>query len=108
MGSIALFGGSTALFAILYSIGIIVSLAGTGFLIGFMKQFRQMFKPVRVVATAIMLVAFILVWVAAFAVGSGIFALIMVIVLYFAYIWYALSYIPFARDFVKGLFSRFF
>lgn len=63
---------NTALFAIFYSIGVVLSLVGTGFLIGFMKQFKQMFKPVRVVATIVLLVSFVLVWVAAFAVDSAV------------------------------------
>lgn len=62
IGAIMLFIGITSLFAILYSVGIVVSLVGTGFLIGFLKQMRQMFKPVRVVATGIMVAAFVLVW----------------------------------------------
>lgn len=34
IGSVMLFIGSTVLFALLYSIGVIVSLVGTGFLVG--------------------------------------------------------------------------
>lgn len=70
LGSILLVTGSLALFAVLYSIGVVLSLVGTGFLIGFGKQIKQMFKPVRIVATLILLVAFIMVWVSAFAIGS--------------------------------------
>ncbi|PWN22593.1 SFT2-like protein, partial [Microstroma glucosiphilum] len=99
---------NTALFAIFYSIGVVLSLVGTGFLIGFMKQFRQMFNPVRVVATIVLLVSFVLVWVAAFAVDSAPMAIVFVVVLYLAYIWYSLSYIPYAREFVKNMFSKFF
>lgn len=62
VGSIMLFIGLTTLFAILYSVGIIVSLIGTGFLVGFLRQLKLMFKPVRIVATMILFGAFILVW----------------------------------------------
>jgi hypothetical protein len=57
-----LFIGLTSVFAILYSVGVIVSLVGTGFLVGFLRQLQLMFKPVRVVATGILLVSFVLVW----------------------------------------------
>lgn len=57
-----LFFGNTTLFAILYSIGVIVSLVGTGFLIGFARQLRSMFDPVRLWATVVMLLAFVMVW----------------------------------------------
>lgn len=72
IGSIFLFTANYALFAVLYSIGVIVSLIGTGFLIGFMKQIRQMFKPVRIAATAILFAAFAMVWVSAFALHSAV------------------------------------
>ncbi|CAO1619757.1 unnamed protein product [Parajaminaea phylloscopi] len=97
-----------ALFAVLYSIGVIVSLVGTGFLIGFAKQIKQMFKSIRLVATLILFAAFAMVWVSAFALHSGIAAIVFVVVLYLAYIWYSLSYIPYARDMVKGMVSKFF
>lgn len=42
LGSIFFLISSPALFAVLYSVGVIVSLMGTGFLIGFKKQFQQM------------------------------------------------------------------
>ncbi|CAO1632464.1 unnamed protein product [Sympodiomycopsis kandeliae] len=108
IGSILLFVGALAIFAVLYSVGILVGLVGTGFLIGFLKQCKMMFKPVRIVATIILFVAFAMVWIAAFAIHSEILALVFVIVLWLAYLWYCLSYIPYARDAVKGAVSRVF
>lgn len=107
IGTIMLFIGLTSVFAVLYSFGIIISLIGTGFLVGFFRQLKLMFKPVRIVATFILIGAFVLVWVFAFVVKIAVLALIFVVVLYLAYMWYTLSYIPFARDFVKRIFSRF-
>ncbi|KAG8763391.1 hypothetical protein FRC11_004159 [Ceratobasidium sp. 423] len=63
-----LFLGALGSFALLYTIGIIVSLIGTGFLIGFGKQLQLMFKPVRVVATIIFLATIGLVFVGAFVI----------------------------------------
>lgn len=70
LGSILLVTGSLATFAVLYSVGVVVSLTGTGFLLGFMKQFKQMFNKVRVAFTAAMIASFIMVWVSAFAIDS--------------------------------------
>lgn len=74
LGSALLFTGSLALFAVLYSVGVIVSLTGTGFLLGFMKQFKQMFAPVRIAFTLAMIAAFAMVWVSAFAIDSAVSA----------------------------------
>lgn len=72
IGSLLVLSGSLALFAILYSIGVVVSFIGTGFLIGFIKQLKQMFNRVRLVATIVMIVAFVMVWVSAFAINSAV------------------------------------
>ena len=81
LGTVLLVTGSVAIFVVLYSVGVLVSLTGTGFLIGFMKQFKQMFKPVRITFTLVMIVAFIMVWVSVFAIDSTVLAIIFVIVL---------------------------
>ncbi|KAL1746053.1 Got1/Sft2-like family-domain-containing protein [Schizophyllum fasciatum] len=92
IGSILLFlPGQLGSFAALYVLGTIISLVGTGFLIG-------MFKPVRVLATIIFLASIALVLIAAFVIHSDILAIIFVIVEYLAYTWYTLSYIPYARS----------
>ncbi|GAK63784.1 ER to Golgi vesicle protein transport sft2 [Moesziomyces antarcticus] len=108
LGTVLLVTGSWAIFVVLYSVGVLVSLTGTGFLIGFMKQFKQMFKPVRITFTLVMIVAFIMVWVSVFAIGSTVLAIIFVIVLYVAFLLYSLSYIPWCIDFIKRMFSRLF
>ncbi|GHJ89416.1 hypothetical protein NliqN6_5818 [Naganishia liquefaciens] len=103
LGTILLFIGGLISFAILFSIGIIVSLVGTGFLIGFSKQIKTMFKPVRVVATLILLGAIAMTFMGAFLLNNAVLCLVMVIVEYLAYLWYSLSYIPYARSLVKNL-----
>lgn len=62
IGSIMLFIGLHTLFAILYSVGIIISLIGTGFLVGFFKQLKMMFQPIRIVATAVLFASLVMVW----------------------------------------------
>ncbi|KAG1759705.1 hypothetical protein EDD22DRAFT_131057 [Suillus occidentalis] len=66
LGSILLFLGQLGSFAVLYTIGILVSLVGTGFVIGFASQFKLMFKPVRIIATVVFLGSVGLVFVGAF------------------------------------------
>ncbi|KAG8217314.1 SFT2-domain-containing protein [Butyriboletus roseoflavus] len=83
---------------VLYTIGILVSLTGTGFLIGFGSQIKLMFKPVRLVATILFLASIGLVFVGAFVLRSEILCIVFVIVEYLAYTWYCLSYIPYARS----------
>jgi len=93
----AVFLGQLTLFAVLFVIGTIISLVGTGFLIGFFRQLKLMFKPVRVLATIVFIASIVLVFIAAFVLGSDILCLVFVILEYLAYTWYTLSYIPYAR-----------
>lgn len=103
LGSILLFVGALWSFALLFTVGIIVSLAGTGFLIGFGKQVKMMFKPVRVVAAILFLGSIGLVFVGAFVLKNDVLCLVFVIIEYLAYTWYSLSYIPYARTLVKSM-----
>ncbi|KAF5324724.1 hypothetical protein D9611_004499 [Ephemerocybe angulata] len=97
LGAIVLFFAQLWLFALLFALGTIVSLVGTGFLLGFLKQIKLMFKPVRVVASIVFLLSIAMIFVSAFVIKSDIITLIFVFVEYLAYIWYTLSYIPYAR-----------
>jgi len=98
LGTVLLFIGATGSFAALYAIGTVISLVGTGFLIGFTKQIKMMFKPIRVVATIVFLASIVLIFVGAFVIGSDILCIIFVVIEYLAYTWYCLSYIPYARS----------
>jgi hypothetical protein len=97
LGSSLLFLGQIGSFAVLYAMGTIISLVGTGFLIGFYSQLKLMFKPVRVVATIVFLASIGLVFVGAFVLKNEVLCIIFVLVEYLAYTWYTLSYIPYAR-----------
>jgi len=97
LGTALLFIGALGTFALLYVLGTVVSLIGTGFLIGFFKQLKMMFKPVRIIATIVFLASVVLVIVFAVVLSSDILAIIFVVVEYLAYTWYTLSYIPYAR-----------
>jgi len=97
LGSALLFLGQLGSFAVLYGMGTLISLAGTGFVIGFFKQMKLMFKPVRIVASVVFLASVALVFVGAFVIKNDILCIIFVIIEYLAYTWYTLSYIPYAR-----------
>lgn len=103
LGTLLLFVGMLASFAVLYAMGTVISLVGTGFLIGFGSQLKQMFKPVRVVATLVLIACIGLIFVGAFVIKNDILCIIFVIIEYLAYTWYCLSYIPYARTAVKNL-----
>ncbi|KAH8108133.1 SFT2-domain-containing protein [Cristinia sonorae] len=105
LGAALLFLGMTASFAVLYALGTLVALIGTGFLIGFLRQLKLMFKPIRIVATIIFLASIGLVFVGAFVIKSDILCIIFVIIQYLAYTWYTLSYIPYARQAVLKFFG---
>ncbi|KAF8582070.1 SFT2-domain-containing protein [Ramaria rubella] len=97
LGAILLFLGQLATFALLFALGTIISLVGSGFVIGFLRQLKLMFKPVRVVATIVFLVSIGLVFVGAFVLRADILCIVFVIIEYLAFTWYTLSYIPYAR-----------
>jgi len=56
-----------------------------------------MFKPVRIIATVMLLAAIVLIFIGAFVLNNGILCIIFVILQFLAYTWYTLSYIPYAR-----------
>ncbi|KAF7978679.1 hypothetical protein HWV62_44925 [Athelia sp. TMB] len=110
---------------ILYGIGTIISLIGTGFLLGvsqgiassvfqisnlfptpqFASQIKSMFKPVRVVASVVFLASIAMIFVSAFVIKNDVICIVFVIVEYLAYTWYTLSYIPYARTAVLKVFG---
>ncbi|KAG0143468.1 hypothetical protein CROQUDRAFT_182818 [Cronartium quercuum f. sp. fusiforme G11] len=105
IGSILFVFGNATSFAFLYVLGIIISMTGTGFLIGFARQLKTMFKPVRLVASILFLSCIIMVFVSAFVLHIDVLVIIFAILTFFAYTWYSLSYIPYARALVTKVFS---
>jgi hypothetical protein len=68
IGSIFFAIGQIPLFATLYVLGVVVSLIGTGFLVGFAKQVKMMWDPVRRYAAGIFVLCIALTFVFAFVV----------------------------------------
>ncbi|ORY57709.1 Got1/Sft2-like family-domain-containing protein [Leucosporidium creatinivorum] len=103
LGAILFTLGQITVFALLYVIGVIVSLVGTGFLVGFGKQVKMMWDPVRRYAAGVFLLCIALVFVFAFAIEIDVLVIVFAILTYLAYAWYSLSYIPYARALAKRL-----
>lgn len=66
-------------FATLYTLGNVIALAGTGFLMGFRRQCKSMFKKVRVVATIMFLGCLVMTVVSAMILNNGLLTLLFVI-----------------------------
>jgi hypothetical protein len=92
--------GQPQTFAICFSLGVLVSFAGSGFLIGFKRQCRMMFKPSRFLTTVIFLSALAMTLVSALVLHSRLLTFIFMLIELVAYIWYVLSYLPFAQKLV--------
>jgi len=103
--SIAMFTISLWLFAILYTLGNIMALASTFFLMGPVAQMKKMFAPTRLVASILMLVFLALTLFSALYLGKKGLSVIFCVCQFCAMTWYAISYIPYARDAIKKCFG---
>jgi len=105
VGFLAWWTGHIASFGILYTTGNIVSICGTGFLIGPRRQVRNMFAAKRVYATAIYFTMMILTLAAAFIGVHKLLVLIFCALQWCAAVWYVASYIPFGQKMITKFFS---
>ncbi|BFG30421.1 hypothetical protein CerSpe_166950 [Prunus speciosa] len=84
-------------FGITFTLGNLLSLGSTAFLIGPKRQVTMMLDPVRIYATAIYLASIIIALFCALYVHNKLLTLLAILLEFGALIWYSLSYIPFAR-----------
>uniref|UniRef100_A0A1B6DHB8 Vesicle transport protein n=1 Tax=Clastoptera arizonana TaxID=38151 RepID=A0A1B6DHB8_9HEMI len=102
LGTLSLFlHKGWAHFAIFYTLGNIVSMVSTCFLMGPINQIKKMFASTRIIATVIVLVMIILTLYTGLVVKKAGLAFLCIIIQWLAMTWYSLSYIPYARDAVK-------
>jgi hypothetical protein len=95
---------SIVAFATLYTIGNLLSLSSTLFLMGPLRQIKSMFDPTRLFATIVFIAAMAMTLFCAFwftgknqhGIQVGL-VILFLIIQFLALIWYSLSYIPFAR-----------
>lgn len=90
-----------ALFAVFYTLGNVISLASTCFLMGPYNQLQKMFSSSRVFATIIVIVMICLTFIAGLVMKNAALSLLFIILQWLAMTWYSLSYIPYARDVVR-------
>uniref|UniRef100_T1JP55 Vesicle transport protein n=1 Tax=Strigamia maritima TaxID=126957 RepID=T1JP55_STRMM len=89
------------IFGVCYTLGNIVALMSTCFLMGPLKQLKKMFATTRLAATIIMIISLIMTLLCAFLWHNKGLVILFVIIQFVAMTWYSLSYIPYARDAVK-------
>ncbi|KAK0594866.1 hypothetical protein LWI29_001361 [Acer saccharum] len=94
-------------FAILFTLGNLLAVGSTAFLIGPAQQINMMFDSARIYATAVYLGCVVIALICALLIHSKVLTLIAIICEICALIWYCLSYIPFARRIVSDLMVRF-
>ncbi|KAF6208248.1 hypothetical protein GE061_016700 [Apolygus lucorum] len=105
-GSLSLFlGKGLTLFAVFYTLGNIVSLLSTCFLMGPVNQVKKMFAPTRVVATVVALSMIVVTFIVAIHLKNAPLSLLCMILQWLAMTWYSISYIPYARDAVRKTFE---
>ncbi|ORZ09051.1 Got1/Sft2-like family-domain-containing protein [Lobosporangium transversale] len=101
LSTLSLGTGQLALFAVFFTLGNIVSLLSTTFLIGPSKQFKTMFAPVRMVASIVFLSLIVITLIVAFTLKAALLCLILCIVQFLALFWYSASYIPYGRAAIR-------
>ena len=94
-------------FSVIYSIGNVLSISATGFLIGPKRQCKLMWAAKRRITTAVYLLSISLTLVVALKTGSVAGTIVMVVLQAFALLWYTLSFIPFGQTAVLGCFKRY-
>ncbi|KAM3235494.1 vesicle transport protein SFT2B isoform X1 [Capsicum annuum] len=88
-------------FGITFSLGNLLALGSTAFLIGPKRQATMMLDPVRIYATAIYIASIIIALFCALYVRNKLLTLLSIVLEFGALIWYSLSYVPFARSMVS-------
>ncbi|KAJ9450060.1 hypothetical protein DIPPA_30687 [Diplonema papillatum] len=88
-------------FGIFVSVANLVSMAGSCFLMGPMKQVKKMFEDTRLEVTVILITSLVWTLIAAFWLQTAWVVILMCIIQYVALLWYGLSYVPGGRMIVK-------
>lgn len=106
LGTVALFLHKTTVFALIYTLGNLTSMASTCFLMGPLNQLKKMFASTRIIATILVLSMVVLTLFAALYLKNPGLALLFIILQSVAMTWYSISYIPYARTAVKKTFTE--
>lgn len=90
-------------FALLYSLGQILNIAGSCFLSTPSGHLKDMGKKHRIIPSIVYIVSIIATIVIAVATGLKALVLLFLIIQVFAYYWYTISFIPFGQKIAKKL-----
>ena len=89
-------------FAVMYTFGNIFGITSTFFLVGPLKQIKNMCNPNRLIATIVFLASMGMTLFSALYLKSAILVILFVIIQFLALFWYTLSYIPGGRSCFKS------
>jgi hypothetical protein len=92
-----------AAFAIIYSIGQVLNIAGSCFLSTPEGQFKAMKKKSRLIPSIVYVLLIIATLVVAIATDIKGLVLLLVVLQVFAYYWYTISFIPYGNKILKKL-----
>jgi len=106
LGFISFWTGNMAAFATMYTIGNIVSIIGSGFLLGPKRQWRNMSRAKRRWAVLVYLSLMIVTLAVAFTHGPPPVILVCIFAQWCALIWYIASYIPFGQKMITKVLSK--
>lgn len=106
LGSPFMFVGKFTEFAVLMSLGAVISIVGTFFLSGPINQIKKMFEPTRLIATLAYVAMIILTLVSGLVLRNPILAIACIVGQYAAMGWYSISFIPYARETLRAFLGR--
>jgi len=90
-------------FALFYTFGNIIMLASTAFIVGPMRQLKNMFKPTRFICCVVFIGSMILTLVGVFKGWIFIVIIIFVLLQFASLLYYCFSYIPYGRQCLRGI-----
>jgi hypothetical protein len=93
-------------FAVTYTLGNILLLLATGFLVGFTRQLKSVFDKKRWIASTVFLSSMLMTLISALVLRKSLLSLIFIIVQGCALAWYVASYIPWGQTCLKSIVNR--
>lgn len=107
MGSMfGLITGNPTRFAMSYTMGNILSIAGTGFLVGFKSQLKSAFDKKRRITSIVFFGSMIMTLISVLFFKSAMMTLIFIFIQVCAYIWYMASFFPWGREILLKCLSK--
>ena len=98
--------GNPLPFAFKYTLGNLLSLGATSFIVGPARQCRDMLAPQRRLASLTYFATLIGTLLSVFVLRSGLHSLLFIVLQFLALTWYLLSYIPYGQTAAKSCVRR--